>query len=387
MCDSSKTWKDGIRRTNDGDIQRYLCRECGYRFSQASWNRSDELEHVQRVHREPLNTHPSLLSNRQICVTQPKGTKNLVKVEPRTETALRESTQDTKGKIIEYIWFMKKQGYAESTIKTRTKILKQLVKRGAILDDPESIKKIIAEQTTWNEGTKSFAVVAYSSYLNKEGKIWTPPRYRRKEKIPFIPTEKELDQLISSSGKKLSIYLQCCKETGSDPGELLHMEWIDINKENSTVTINHPVKGHNPRIIPVSQELIGRLETLPKKTEKIFNTKDMYPNLFTQRRRAAKKFNNPRLLKISFVTIRHWKGTMEYHRTKDILHVKQLLGHKQIQNTMVYINLENAVFNNKRKDEFTVRIAHNLEEAIRLAEAGFDRFDEIDSQKLYRKRK
>ena len=78
---------------------------------------------------------------------------------------------------------------------------------------------------------------------------------------------------------------------------------------------------------------------------------------------------------------------MEYHRTKDILHVKQLLGHKQIQNTMVYINMENAAFNNKRKDEFTVRIAHNLEEAIRLAEAGFDRFDEIDGQKLYRKRK
>jgi len=111
---------------------------------------------------------------------------------------------------------------------------------------PRIHKKIIAEQTTWNEGTKSFAVVAYSSYLNKEGKIWNPPRYRRKEKIPFIPTEKELDQLISSSGKKLSIYLQCCKETGSDPGELLHMEWIDVNKENSTVTINYPVKGHNP---------------------------------------------------------------------------------------------------------------------------------------------
>jgi len=27
MCDSSKTWKDGIRRTNDGDIQRYLYAE------------------------------------------------------------------------------------------------------------------------------------------------------------------------------------------------------------------------------------------------------------------------------------------------------------------------------------------------------------------------
>jgi hypothetical protein len=140
-CGSERVWKDGLRSTNTGHIQRFLCRDCGYRFSETSWNDSNEPEHIQRVHREKLNTHPSLLSNRQICALETKRVKNLVKVETRTETALRESTQDTKGKIIEYIWFMKKQGYAESTIKTRTKILKQLVKRGAILDDPESIKK------------------------------------------------------------------------------------------------------------------------------------------------------------------------------------------------------------------------------------------------------
>ena len=113
----------------------------------------------------------------------------------------------------------------------------------------------------------------------------------------------------------------------------------------------------------------------------------MYSNLYPQRKRAAKKFNNPRLLKISFVTIRHWKGTMEYHRTKDILHVKQLLGHKQIQNTMVYINLENAVFNDKRNDAFTVRVAKNVTEACKLMEAGFDYITDMDGQKLFRKRK
>ncbi len=165
------------------------------------------------------------------------------------------------------------------------------------------------------------------------------------------------------------------------------MEWIDVNKENSTITINHPVKGHNARIIPVSTELIGRLETLPKKSERVFNTTNMYPNLYTQRKRTAKKFNNPRLLKISFVTIRHWKATMEYHRTKDILHVKQLLGHKQIQNNMVYINLETAVFNYKRNDGFTVRVTKNVTEACKLIESGFEYVTDMDSQKLFRKRK
>jgi len=78
---------------------------------------------------------------------------------------------------------------------------------------------------------------------------------------------------------------------------------------------------------------------------------------------------------------------MEYHRTKDILHVKQLLGHKQIQNTMVYINLENAVFNDKRNDEFAVRVAKNVTEACKLIESGFDYVTDMDGQKLFRKRK
>jgi len=50
-----------------------------------------------------LNMPSSLLSNRQICATQTTGAKNLVKVEPRTETALRESTQDTKSELVNYM--------------------------------------------------------------------------------------------------------------------------------------------------------------------------------------------------------------------------------------------------------------------------------------------
>jgi len=44
---------------------------------------------------------------------------------------------------------------------------------------------------------------------------------------------------------------------------------------------------------------------------------------------------------------------MEYHRTHDLLHVKKLLGHKNINSTMVYVNLEQAVFANTN-DEFHV---------------------------------
>lgn len=32
-CKSKRNWKDGIRYTKNGEIQRYYCRECTYRFS------------------------------------------------------------------------------------------------------------------------------------------------------------------------------------------------------------------------------------------------------------------------------------------------------------------------------------------------------------------
>jgi transposase-like protein len=32
-CASQNNWKDGFRKIRDGDIQRYICRDCGYRFS------------------------------------------------------------------------------------------------------------------------------------------------------------------------------------------------------------------------------------------------------------------------------------------------------------------------------------------------------------------
>ncbi|MEM0007559.1 MAG: hypothetical protein QXR89_04750 [Candidatus Bathyarchaeia archaeon] len=77
---------------------------------------------------------------------------------------------------------------------------------------------------------------------------------------------------------------------------------------------------------------------------------------------------------------------MEYHKTKDIIHVQRLLGHKNIQNTLVYITIENALFQNIN-DEFHVRTAKTVEEACRLVEVGFEYITEIDGVKIFRKRK
>jgi len=107
-CGSTRVWRDGRRKTGNGDVQRYLCRNCGFRFSESN--------------QKNLYTPSSKSSSRQICVSPERKAKNLVEV----ETQQKRSVGDTKidkatieGKIIEYTFWMKKQGYSESTIKFR----------------------------------------------------------------------------------------------------------------------------------------------------------------------------------------------------------------------------------------------------------------------------
>ena len=77
---------------------------------------------------------------------------------------------------------------------------------------------------------------------------------------------------------------------------------------------------------------------------------------------------------------------MEYHKTKDIMHVKYVLGHKDIESTIIYINLEQAIFTDQNQ-EWTCKVSHNINESTQLIEAGFEYVTEQEGLKLYRKRK
>jgi integrase/DNA-directed RNA polymerase subunit M/transcription elongation factor TFIIS len=367
-------YKDGLRDLKDGSqTQRFLCRNCGFRFSTRG---------------QDSKTHAAIGGRSQVCVSI-KEAKNLTATESKTVAGKSPLDQQTlKGKLLEFEFWMQKQGYAESTVKTRVMRLLILARRGANILEPESVKAVIALQKTWSDGHKSNVVDAYSCFLEKEGLTWDPPRYKREETIPFIPSEAELNMLIGGCGKTLSIFLQGLKETGADPGELAAIMSKDVNKESRTITLNHPVKGHRPRVLAVSQELIDRLEPLMKKSERLFDDDQLRRAFLYKRRTLVRRLSNPRLRNITFITFRHWFATLEYHRTKDILHVQRLLGHKNIQNTLIYIDLEAKLFG-KSSDGFTVRIAHDVGEAAALIESGFEYVtgEYGDGGKIFRKRK
>jgi integrase len=301
--------------------------------------------------------------------------------------------------ILNFKLDQQKNGRAEETIRSRIQVLRQ-VSKICDLNEPEIIKTWLSDikneqhftkVCTWNNKTKTKFIDSYSAYLNFKQIKWNPPKYTINERLPFIPTEQEIDSLISASGKMLSTVLQTLKETGMRIGELTQLTPLNIDTERKTVNIT-PEKGSNPRILPISDKLIGMIKNLSRDPRATYTTlfqphKDTLRDyLCCQRKALAEKLGNPRIAKIGFHTLRHWKGTIEYHDTKDIIHVKYILGHKSITSTMIYINLENALFQ-ETDENFTCKIAHNEQEEQELIQAGFTYVSERNELHFYKKRK
>ncbi len=293
-------------------------------------------------------------------------------------------------KIEEHQWWLKKNGRSEATIDSRMKLLKTLVKRGANLYDPESVKDVIAKQSTWGNGRKNNAVDAYSAYLKMMSGKWDPPAYKTIRKLPFIPKETEIDQLIAGCSQRMATFLQILKETGARCGEIWWLKWEDIDFESKVVNIT-PEKNSNPRANHISNKLIEMLQRLPKiYGERVFSRPNMPVDHFgtafgQQRKRIAEKLKNPRLLKIHFHTFRYWRGTMLYHKTNKELYVKQQLGHKSLKNTELYIQLDEAYF--EGNEEYISRIATNKKETLDCINAGYEFVTQDENGKYFRKRK
>ena len=90
--------------------------------------------------------------------------------------------------------------------------------------DPENVKGYVARQP-WRNSMKMLVVQAYDIMATKILKItWTRPKYKQEDQLPFVPEEKELDQVIAAcKSRRMATYLQTLKETYADPGEILRL--------------------------------------------------------------------------------------------------------------------------------------------------------------------
>jgi len=101
------------------------------------------------------------------------------------------------------------------------------------------------------------------------------------------------------------------------------------------------------------------------------------------RNKLAKKLKDATIQTIKLYDFRHYFATMLYHKTKDILYVKQQMGHKRIETTLIYTQLLNF-----EEDEWTCKATTNDNEVQTLIENGFEyTLTTPNGLMLFRKRK
>lgn len=291
--------------------------------------------------------------------------------------------------MFETLWHLKKEAYADSTIKAVNKRLKHL-DRHCNLDDPENVKGFIASKKCSN-GYKESLTETYDYYTQANSIKWNKPFYERYDKLPKIPSTEHLNLLIANARPKLSLFLSMSKDLGTRPVELTWLKVKDIDLKNGIVSITSAkhCRGRTLKLKPKTLEMLRAFITKKelKQNDRLFPVSsslisDSYRRL---RNRLAEKLQTPEIAQIRLYDFRHYYATMLYHKTKDLLLVKTCLGHKDLRTTLRYTQLMET----SEDDEYTVRRPTTQKEEDQLIEAGFEyvRYDERNKVPIYRKRK
>ena len=379
--------KDGHKTLNDGtDKQRYRCKSCKLRFI---------------IRHKDFKAVQDNIGNRQLCALLQEAKK----LESTTETKTVGDTQEVsvEAQIINYLIYLKNEGRRDSTIEAKDFQLKRLVHLGANLNDPESVKHVIADIGK-SESYQLLLCIAYEGFALKNGLAWTRPIYKQCDRLPFVPHESEIDALICGCNKKTGVLLRLLKETAMRLGEAWLTEWKDLDTQNRTLVCNNPEKNSKPRAFNISIELTQMLQSLPHNSQYIFTCsrqpigkeerkahlaliKRQKSILNKQRLRVAEKLKNPRIALIHYHSLRHWKATNMKHKGFDLFDIADFLGHRNIKNTVIYVHLEKTCYPNGGED-YTAKVATTQAEKLALIETGFDFVSaDPDGTQYFRKRK
>lgn len=143
--------------------------------------------------------------------------------------------------------------------------------------------------------------------------------------------EQELQHLMNILNKTISrdsLLLRLALATGARANELLAVSPNDLDDRNKTVFIRG-LKNSNDREIPLENSLYNSLKELASYS-------DSKPIFGIGYSRLVAIWDHYRPANKKFHSLRHTFAIELFKRTKDLNLVKTALGHRNIQNTMVY---------------------------------------------------
>jgi len=249
-----------------------------------------------------------------------------------------------------------------------------------------TIYKQNVKNTTKNKFFSAYQCFCNANSINYE----KPKRMHVEEFVIHVPTEAKIDMIIACCGWVYSTVYALSKY-GLRPDEISKLTLRDIDLEHAKLTVPTSKLGASrtlqlkPQVVDLLRDYIVRRKISNIDTRTFATSRKIKDMWRHYRKRAFTKFKDIELLKIRLYDLRHWFGTMTYVKTRDIFYVKYALGHRRLDNTLIYIHLAKSLID--YPDDFTCQTAKSVEEAAKLIETGFDYVCEVDGVKLFRKRK
>ena len=231
---------------------------------------------------------------------------------------------------------------------------------------------------------------AYLHYCKANGINWVAPKLKCQSSPIVVPTEERIDKIIGRCTLKYITTFQISKH-GLRPDEVSKVTLRDVDLQRGLLTVRTSKLGAG-RTIKLKEYALENLRTYIQKKNftrvdtRLFSKPSILRDQWNNyRKRAYLNFRDAELLKIRLYDLRHWFATTEYMKTRDLLHVKYLLGHRNIETTLIYVHLAQGLLNTS--EDYNCKTARSVDEAVKLVEFGFEYVCEIDELKLFRKRK
>lgn len=283
---------------------------------------------------------------------------------------------------------LKNEGKSDYTIRLIRTSLKHL-SQWVDLNQPDQVKRYIAEKET-TDAYKEKLVYAYNKYCLYYKIQWEQPTYKAEARPVKLPTTEQLETLITNTERRITkIKLTLSKETGLRPIELCRLRVKDVDLTQKLIYPTTAKKG-NPRTLKINNHLTRLLTNHIirhnlKPNDKLFkgNAQTYGKSYRRYRSILSRKLKRPDLNTIRLYDFRHYFATKLYAKTKDILLVKQQLGHKRIDTTLIYTQL--VTFN--EEEEYTCKTTDNINQARKLIEKGYEYVTEMHGHSIFRKRK
>lgn len=287
-----------------------------------------------------------------------------------------------------WLFNVKKNEVKASSFESYESIYRNYIKSYLIADLPisdlkslklqEFYNKLIKENVSPNTVKKTHKLLRqFFSYAEKEGYIIKNPCInttlpKKKNEISNIINERktrfqyfnedEIKELLDLfKNTRYENVIKFALGTGMRKGEILGLQWQDIDFENKEIHVVHnlsyiasiddngartyttvlqtPKSENSIRIIPMSDKIYDLLNSLDKNSDYVFSSRGSHFDIKWTEKFWTKTLKGTNLEGKKFHDLRHTFATMLLLNGANLIQLKELLGHSSVKITEIYLDV------------------------------------------------